>query len=653
MANENLGPAERIIQTVLAYSDHMVHNRPGMVSPDATSPTGVRWTYVKWELKDGVKVAFRQDKGPTKRVKGKLVETTNPVRIGTVDANNVIHSDAGVRLGEYRSGGIVPEVATWIYRQIAEVFKLDHEFTAKWASYAFMQEHLDMKVALTAFMLVQSRKGDPIMEDGKEAFRDLDFRDVGEAMMLQNVKNAKGEEIHLDAKHLLRVRELLTLPQIAQVNRELGFSASARKPQLGRWERAVHKWLKFREHNPKLLKGLVKSGQRTAVMQLAEFSGYKPETPAFFNVLRWKQGQADDGRRQVLNMAVAEAETWEALTEEEICQKITREKPSYKVIGTLVPQKLGVTPAIMAAAIQSGCLSDKDLILATPTIEELGLLRHPDTKARWDAAMKRQTDMRAQNVAKRVQSKEAKEALQEAAETALKERVAEVMRNLRVYVIVDISGSMEGAIPAAKEAIKKFLPAFPLEQLHVSVFNTAGREVTIRHASAAGVENAFSGFSAGGGTDYGQGIWVLQNHKPKADEDALFIFVGDEGNERPDFAAAVRNSGINPVAFGLIPIVSPRYGRADKVRRTAQLLGIPCFEIDDRVFADPYAVPRTIRNLIAATPVGYGMTEAPRAPVRVSLVETILGTSLLMKPAWAEPGVSVKTDSIASSVAIA
>jgi hypothetical protein len=457
-------------------------------------------------------------------------------------------------------------------------------------------------------------------------------------MFLANVKNGKGEEIHLDAKHLLRARDMLCLPQVAQINRELGFSASARKPQLGRWERAVHKWLKFREHNPKLLKGLVKSGQRTAVMQLAEFSGYKPETPAFFNVLRWKQGQADDGRRQVLNTAVAEAESWAALTEEEICQKITREKPSYKVIGTLVPAAIGITPAIMAAAIQTGCLSDKDLILATPTIEELGLLRHPDTKARWDAAMKRQTDMRAQNIAKRVQSKEAKEALQGAAETALKEQVAEVMRNLRVYFIVDISGSMEGAIPAAKEAIKKLLPAFPLEQLHVSVFSTTGREVTIRHSSAAGVENAFAGFQAGGGTDYGQGIWVLQGHKPKADEDVLFIFVGDEGNERP-FTAAVQNSGLNPVAFGLIPIVSPRYGRSDKVRVTAQQLGIPCFEIDERMFADPYAIPRTIRNLIAATPVGYGMAAAPRAPVRVSLVETILKTDLLKKPAWAEPEV--------------
>ena len=49
------------------------------------------------------------------------------------------------------------------------------------------------------------------------------------------------------------------------------------------------------------------------------------------------------------------------------------------------------------------------------------------------------------------------------------------------------------------------------------------------------------------------------------------------------------------------------------------------------VFADPYAVVRTLRNLIAATPVGTTIA----APVRVALVETILKTELLQKPVWA------------------
>jgi len=636
--NEKFGPAERIIQTVLTYSDHLRHNRPGCVSPDPTSVTGVKWTYTKWKLENGVKVAYRQDKGPMKRVgkSKKTVQSTVQSRIGTVDANNVVHSDTGARLGVYRSSGIFPEVAAWLYQQIAEVYKLDNEFAAKWASYAFMQEHQDLKVALAAFMLVQSRKGDPVMdENGKEEFRDLDFRDVGEAMLLQNVKvppstkNPKGDEVRFDAKHLLRIREFLSLPEIAQINRDLGFSASARNPQLGRWERAVKKWLNFRQHNPKLLKGLVKSGQRTAVMQLAEFTGFKPETAAFFSTLRWKQKQAKDGRRVVLGETVKAAESWNDMTEEQICEKISHEKPSYKIIGTLVPVKIGITPAIMAAAIQNGCLSDKDLIIATPTIEELGLLKHPDTKARWDAAMKNQDNMRAANIAKRVQSTETKEALQGAADTALKEQVAEVVKGLRVYFIVDKSGSMEGAIETAKENIKKCLPAFPLDQLHVSVFSTEGREIDIRFASAAGVENAFKGVSAGGGTDYGEGVRCLQHHKPKPDESAVFLFVGDEG-QPTRFTNAVRASGLNPEAFGLIPVTSPRYGRGDAVRKTAQELGIPCFEIDEKVFDDPYAIPRTIRNLMAATPIKKTVHT-----VRVSLVDTILKTSLMRKPDWA------------------
>ena len=162
------------------------------------------------------------------------------------------------------------------------------------------------------------------------------------------------------------------------------------------------------------------------------------------------------------------------------------------------------------------------------------------------------------------------------------------------------------------------------------MFNTAGREVAIKHNSAAGVENAFRGINAGGGTDYGAGVSCLENHKPNADEDALFIFVGDEG--APEFSKSVRGSGLNPLAFGLVPVVSPAFGRGIAVRETANWLGIPCFEIDEKVFADPYAIPRTLRNLIAATPAGVAIEGAK---ARVSLVETVLRTPLLAKPAWA------------------
>jgi hypothetical protein len=137
---------------------------------------------------------------------------------------------------------------------------------------------------------------------------------------------------------------------------------------------------------------------------------------------------------------------------------------------------------------------------------------------------------------------------------------------------------------------------------------------------------------------------VLAQHKPAPGEDALFIFVGDE--EAHPFNEHVTASGLNPVAFGFYKTV-PNGGAAAwrhnqyggganniAVRETANRLRVPCFMIDERTFDDPYAVARTIRALVAATPVGQAAPGQP-ARVRVTLVEQILRTPLLVRPNWA------------------
>jgi hypothetical protein len=638
--NEKLGPADRIIQTVLAYADHCVHNRAGIVIPDAGSVVGVKWLPVTHAVEEGEKVVYELRKIGHKSTKHKLGKLGEDGRVK--DGNRVI--------GRYQPAGLYPEVAVWMYRQVAEVWKLDNEFSAKWASYAFTQEHRDLKTILAAFLLVQSRKGDPVLDGGKLAFFDEDYRDVGEAMLLlgrrdggaqpaqatkAKVRGKKAPKKKEDGnkdfnpKLLLRVHDILCLPGITEINRELGFGKSARHPFLGRWPKAVGKWLLYREENPKMLDGLIKAGFRSTVMDLARRVGYKPATPKFFEVLRWKQTQAEDGRRTLaIGLAVAAAESWEGLSEEQICEVIIKTKPNFKRVVGLLPKGQGLTRAIVAAAIEAGSFSDKDLIIATPTLEDLGLLEVPDIKERWEQACKGAEDSRAANIATRVRSKATQEKLVDAADQAIKKAVEEVTKGLRIYFMVDISGSMQDAIAQAKTYLAKFLQGFPADQLHVSVFNTSGRVVEIKHHSATGVENAFRGITAGGGTDYGSGVRALQNFKPKADEDSIFIFVGDE--EANPFDDAVRSSGLNPLAFGFLKVRnSPLY---TAVTSTAANLGIPCFMIDERIFADPYAIPRTIRALVAATPVGKStMVAVPR----MSLVDVILGIPLLVKPSWA------------------
>ncbi len=614
---EALGPAERVLQTLLTWSDHLVHHRPGMVFQDPATPTGIRWVPVTTATEGADTVVYqlvRQGRTNTK------------VRLGVRSADGTVR-DGRKLAGTYRAPGLSPEVAGYLYRQVADVWTLDQEFVARWASWAFDQDHRDLKVVLAAFLLVQDRSGAPVRgDDGAVLFFDEDLRDVGEAMCL--VK--KTDKKDLNPKLLLRVGEVLALPPVAAINRELGFGKSTRTPALGRWPKAVEKWLWYRERNPQLLNGLVKAGFRTTVIALARKVGYKPESDQFFQALRWKQSQAKDGRRTVaIGAEIRAAESWAGLSEVEICERIVATKPDLKRIVGLLPKEPGLTRAIMAAAIEAGSLSDTDLLLYTPTLEALGLLEVPDVRARWETATKATENQRASNVAQRVKSEATAQVLRDAADAAVQKALAPVTTDLRVYVMVDKSGSMEGAIERAKVYLSRFLQGFPLDRLHVAAFNTVGTEITIRHPSAAGVEHAFKGHTAGGGTVYGAGVRALQHHAPKPGEDVLFLFVGDQADGRGSFVEPVRASGLNPVAFGLLEVVGSWGAKGTAVEETARQLGIPCFRIDEDMFGDTYAVTRVLRDLVAATPVGQ------RAAGRPALVETILKTPLLAKPAWA------------------
>jgi hypothetical protein len=646
MNAENLGPAERILNSILTYTDHCVHNRPGVVVPDNRTTIGMRWDYATYKMENGVKTVYRFGKEGKKTVK---------TRVGTMNGDRRV-MDGEHQIGEWRDAGLYPEIVTWMYRQVADVWKMDNEFAARWASHQFGEEHRDLKVILAAFMLVQSRKGEPVLDEGRLAFYDDDFRDVGEAMMLIYKKDGKD----LSPKLLLRIRDVLEVPGVVTINREMGFGRSLRTPPLGRWPKVVTKWLTYREENPQLLAGLSKAGFRTTVIALAAACGYKPQSDKFFEALRWKQSQSKDGRRTLaIGKEVAKAETWESLSEAQVCEEISREKPAYKKLVSLLPKNIGLTRAIMACAIETGCLSNKDLVIATPTIEELGLLEVQSVKDKWNAAVRAAEDMRAANIASRVKGKKTQEALVAGAEKAAKKAVEEVVKNIRAYVIVDRSGSMSVAIESAVRLITKLLPAFRVDlevpqrdspfhkdaisredspedqkaNIHVAYFNTDAKEVKFKARSGVAVGQAFKGITGSGGTDYGAGIRAIQHNQPSEEEDTLLICVGDQ--EAATFEDAVHRSGIRPMAIGFFFTPSNQGGGAswEAVEGTARKLGIPCFRISEATFEDPYAIPRTIRALVAATPVTVRTTGSHRR--RETLTEIILKTPLLAKPTWA------------------
>lgn len=631
---EALGPAERVIQTLTTMTDHMVHNRPGLVE---TSPgqIGARWSPCTWKQEKEGKVIYIVSKVPAGKGKTKQVLT----RAGVLtDHDRVV--EEGVDMGEYRKPNdrkkLFPEIAVFLYRQIADIYKMDNEFTAHWASYAFAQDNRDLKVILAAFMLVQNRAGEPVIEDGKVLFADDDFRAVGEAMFLIKGRGHR----QMEPKLIKRCGDVLRLPGIAQINREMGFGRSARNAAMGRYNKAVTKWLRYREQNPRILQGLVKGGMGGIVKALARRVHYKPMTEAFFEALSWNQKVRHGHRTIAIGKTFDGVVPFDGLDEATICQRIMTEKIGYKRVVGLIPKGQEMTAAIMAACIEAGSLSDKDLIILTPTLEALGLLKIEPFLSRWKAATQKAEDQRAANIARNVTSKEAREGLEAATDTANVKAFAEVTKGLRVYCMVDKSASMEGALELAQDYLGKFLGGFPLDKLHVSVFNSQGTEITIKVPKRAAVAHAFKGHGAGGGTRYQAGLAAIQQHRPAADEDVLFIFVGDQAGESGlQLAQYIERTGLKPVAFGFLRCLSPnpRWKEGDTVLMAARHLGIPCFDIDVGMFTadDPYAITRILRDMIAATPVVKA--GAPRVAVkRVTLTEQILNTPLLQRPVWAE-----------------
>src|SRR5437868_8597012 len=163
----------------------------------------------------------------------------------------------------------------------------------------------------------------------------------------------------------------------------------------------------------------------------------------------------------------------------------------------------------MVCALPS--LSDRDLRMLTPTLEELGLMTEPEVRKRWEKAIAESTDQRALNIAKNVRSKELKSKLEEASDNAAKKAIAEAVAEQPVDVmfLIDKSGSMEGAIDKSKEALSRILAGFPAERLHIASFDTVGTVLKPKAPTRAAVQHMLASIKAASGTVHAAGIRAI------------------------------------------------------------------------------------------------------------------------------------------------
>ncbi len=575
-----LGPAEKLLDLVLNSSAHLWHNRPGL-------DIGGKWTPAK----------------NAKKVRG-----GKPVKPGL----------------------FVPAAET-LYSKLLEIYSLNVDLMAHFASYALKEtDWRDLKVAAAALMLVQQRSGQPVFDGddkttGKKTvgFYDDDYRAIGEAMILHYAKKSPRM---LTPKGVLRVAELLETKEISDLNRMAGFAdASSKKSPLGRWKRAATKWLKLREKNPAMLDGLVKAGYKETIKKLARKAGYKPESQRFFEILGWKQKQAKGGHREVglTDLVLEKSERFDGLSEAEICEWIEGKKLSYKEAVGRLPKGMGLTPAIMAALLPS--LSDKDLRILTPTLEELGLMADAEVRERWEKAIASSDDQRGLNIAKNVRSKELRDKLEDASDAAARKAIRAATKEAEVHVffLIDKSGSMQGAIEQSKDALSKILAGFPAERVHIATFDTMGTVLRPKAATRAGITHMLAGIRAEGGTMHSAAVNAIHASGVRVPSGAqLIVFVvGDEAGEAgAQFAKAFVACGYRPSAMAVLLNVAVTRGMS--VQGCAAELGLPYSVVNIDQFDDPYQVPRVLAALMEA-PVATGTSRT------TAWVEKVMKTELL------------------------
>lgn len=566
------GPAERLLGLVLNQSAHLWHNRPGL-------DVGGTW------------VAAR----------GRRARGGTPVAPGL----------------------FIPAAAA-LYRQLLELYQLNVDLMAHFASYALVHtDWRDLKVACAALMLVQHRAGAPVKDDdGSVAFYDDDYREIGEAMLLHYERKSARM---MAPKAVLRVAELLETPEIVALNRAAGFGdPAAKKAPLGRYKRAATKWLAIRESNPKMLEGLVAAGYKETIKKIARKVGYKPKDARFFEILGWKQAQAEGGHREIglTNLHLEKGTSFEGLSEAEICETIVTRKLAFKEVTGKLPKDLGLTPAIMASLLPS--LSDRDLRILTPTLEELGLMAEPEVRARWEKALSTASDQRSLHIAKNVRDEGLRTALEGASDNAARKAVTEATREADVHVmfLIDRSGSMQGAIEKSKEALSRILAGFPPEKLHIASFDTLGVVHKPKATTKAAVTHMLSGISASGGTMHAAGVQALAQSGVRIPNEAKLIVIvaGDEAGEAGAvFANAFKNHGYRVDAMALI--VNVAHTRGLTVQDAARELGVSFSEVTVEAFDDPYQVPRVLSTLL----------EAPRfaTSTQSAWVEKVMSTPIL------------------------
>ena len=316
-----------------------------------------------------------------------------------------------------------------IFIQLAEH---DPYFLAHFTSYAIKKlDSKDLKVVATFANSLSDADGTPFITGNDAQGRPI-YSPTYKKPNLRMISQAAVQE--LDPKLVSRVIAIANIKQSLGTRRAATHFANSLKT-------AIRKWVRFREQNPKALEGIKKAAFAPTVKTIYRMMHMKPSQEAA-EIFGWKQGSVKKGN--VEKIEKRNLIDFTSLTDIQIAQKIRDDKlPVLGVMGAL-PGK--ISPVVAAAVLEQA--SGNQAVILRNLFDSQGLLK--DKEVMKVFTEKIQTAKTALDRVEKLNT-EVDIEVQKVLKTAKADKRKKDVGNIgRVYVHIDISGSMTGAIEFAK-----------------------------------------------------------------------------------------------------------------------------------------------------------------------------------------------------------
>jgi len=365
---------------------------------------------------------------------------------------------------------------------------------------------------------------------------------------------------------------------------------------------AVKKYLRFREANLNIVRGIKKAGLAKVYGDLYR-SMHESPTDEVAAILRWQQ------RDHKIDFEESPF-GFEGLDDLEVAEKIRKDKlPVLGVVGALEK----ISPVIAIALLEQA--SGNQAVILRRTFEEQGILEDEEVMKLYKKKIREAKTAldRAETV-----SKDASEKVKQVLKEARSEVRKEEMKGLgKIYLHLDYSGSMNPVMQFAidRGSILAECVDSPQENFRWGIFGSTGEELPLPKEFVA---DAFAQVLFGKVTMGSTDAFALYETAREFGTE-IDIFVSDQQHNMGDLEGRIRNfhKGSDlPKPKACVVVAFPG---TDDIKDAYEANGIATAKISPEMLNDSALVVQSVR-------------EALRGPAAV--IDEIMSTELLSLPDW-------------------